>query len=68
LQEHDGAAIKSQSSLSVLNTGQNTIFSIGLVSMMYMASLGIAEGTMTVGDLVLVNGLLFQVSSLFLIL
>lgn len=56
------ASIKTQSSLSFLNFGQNAIFSVGLGAMMYMVTQNILAGQATVGDLVLVNGLLFQLS------
>jgi ATP-binding cassette subfamily B (MDR/TAP) protein 7 len=62
LERYDHAAVKSQSSLSLLNFGQSVIFSVGLTSIMALACDGILKGNMTIGDLVLVNGLLFQLS------
>lgn len=62
LTAYQNASIKTQSSLSILNFGQNLIFSSGMTIMMLMVGQGITNGTATIGDLVLVNGLLFQLS------
>lgn len=62
LQKYEAASLKTSSSLAVLNFGQNAIFSAALTGIMWMAAQEIAKGNMTVGDLVLVNGLLFQLS------
>jgi ATP-binding cassette subfamily B protein len=60
LVRYQAAAIKSQKSLAVLNFGQQTIIAIGLVLILWRATLGVAGGTMTLGDLVLVNTLMIQ--------
>lgn len=62
LRGYQKAALQAQTSLSLLNFGQATIFSAGLGSVMYLTSQQIVDGTASVGDLVLVNGLLFQLS------
>ncbi|KAG8144338.1 hypothetical protein E2320_012863, partial [Naja naja] len=62
LKTYENASLKTTSTLALLNFGQNAIFSIGLTAIMVMASKGIIAGNLTVGDLVMVNGLLFQIS------
>jgi ABC-type transport system involved in Fe-S cluster assembly fused permease/ATPase subunit len=62
LRGYQKAALEAQESLSLLNFGQTAIFSAGLTGVMWLTSQQILEGTATVGDLVLVNGLLFQLS------
>lgn len=62
LQTYTDASIKTTTSLAFLNFGQNAIFSASLAAIMMMATNGIMAGEMTVGDLVMVNGLLFQLS------
>jgi ATP-binding cassette, subfamily B (MDR/TAP), member 7 len=62
LKKYGNAHIKTQISLSALNFGQSAIFATALTTIMLMAGNQIAAGTMTVGDLVMVNGLLFQLS------
>ena len=54
------AAIKSQTSLSVLNVGQSLIISVAVTLMVWRATLGVVEGRMTLGDLVLVNAFMIQ--------
>nr|XP_040223234.2 iron-sulfur clusters transporter ABCB7, mitochondrial isoform X1 [Anopheles coluzzii] len=62
LKKYEDASLKTSTSLALLNFGQNAIFSVALSTIMVMAANEIAQGRMTVGDLVMVNGLLFQLS------
>lgn len=62
LKKYEDASIKVTTSLAFLNSGQNVIFSSALAAMMYMAANGVAAGALTVGDLVMVNQLVFQLS------
>ncbi|KAI8314050.1 Iron-sulfur clusters transporter [Colletotrichum sp. SAR11_59] len=62
LQAYEKSSIKVATSLALLNSGQNIIFSSALTAMMYLAANGVAQGNLTVGDLVMVNQLVFQLS------
>ncbi|MFI5447075.1 ABCB family ABC transporter ATP-binding protein/permease [Polaromonas sp. UC242_47] len=54
------AAVKSQTTLSLLNTGQQLIIAAGLVAMLWRATQGVVDGRMTLGDLVMVNAFMIQ--------
>ncbi|WP_374411633.1 ABC transporter ATP-binding protein/permease [Hydrogenophaga sp.] len=54
------ARIRSQSTLSMLNTGQQLIIAVALVLMLWRATQGVTEGHMTLGDLVMVNAFMIQ--------
>src|SRR5262249_44654003 len=60
LQAYERAAVKSEKTLAALNIGQGAIIAVGLVGVMTLAGYGVAGGTMTVGDFVLVNAYLIQ--------
>ena len=60
LRRYEDAAIQSGGSLALLNIGQGMVISTGVVVMMIMAGQGVADGTMTIGDFVLVNAYLIQ--------
>ncbi len=54
------ARLKSQTTLSLLNTGQQLIIATGLVAMLWRATQGVVDGRMTLGDLVMVNAFMIQ--------
>ncbi|KAK0649258.1 P-loop containing nucleoside triphosphate hydrolase protein [Cercophora newfieldiana] len=62
LKQYEKSSIKVATSLAFLNSGQNVIFSSALTAMMYLGAKGIVDGSLTVGDLVLINQLVFQLS------
>ena len=60
LQHYESAAVKSQTALSALNVGQASIVAVGVTLVMWRATSGVVAGTMTLGDLVLVNAFMIQ--------
>ena len=60
LERYRQAAVKSQRTLSLLNSGQQLIIAIGLVAMLWRATQGVVDGRMTLGDLVMVNAFMIQ--------
>ncbi len=60
LQSWEKAAVRNQTSLSLLNIGQGAVIAVGVTILMLMAGQGVVRGTMSIGDLVLVNAFLIQ--------
>jgi ABC-type transport system involved in Fe-S cluster assembly fused permease/ATPase subunit len=60
LQRYEAAAVKSQSSLSLLNSGQSAIIAIAVTLILWRATQGVIDGSMSLGDLVLVNAFMIQ--------
>ncbi|NEX15722.1 MAG: metal ABC transporter permease [Halochromatium sp.] len=60
LAEWEDVAVKSQSSMSLLNFGQGSIIAIGVTLIMVYAAQGVVDGSMSIGDLVLVNAFMLQ--------
>ncbi|SNT26900.1 ATP-binding cassette, subfamily B [Noviherbaspirillum humi] len=60
LKTWETAAVKSQTSLSLLNTGQSAIIAIAVTLILWRATQGVIDGTMSLGDLVLVNAFMIQ--------
>ena len=60
LKEWENAAVKSQNSMSLLNFGQGAVIAVGVTFMMIYAAQGVVNGSMSLGDLVLVNAMMLQ--------
>jgi len=60
LREYERADVKTETSLGLLNIGQSVIIAIAVTSLMILTSKGVVAQNLTIGDLVLVNGLLIQ--------
>ncbi len=56
----EAASVRSQTTLAYLNLGQQGIIALGVTAMMWHAAAGVVDGSMTIGDLVLVNAFLIQ--------
>jgi len=63
LRHMEEAQVKSLKSLAVLNLGQSAIIAIGITALMWRASASVVAGTLSIGDLVLVNAYLLQLSA-----
>ncbi len=60
LQKWETAAVRNQTSLAALNAGQSAIIALGITLLMLLASDGVVKGSMSLGDLVLVNAFMLQ--------
>ena len=60
LKSWEYSAVKSQNSMSLLNFGQGAVIAVGVTFMMVFAAQGVVNGSMTLGDLVLVNAMMLQ--------
>ncbi|HUL41167.1 MAG TPA: ABC transporter ATP-binding protein/permease [Burkholderiales bacterium] len=60
LQVWEKAAVRNQTSLAGLNAGQSAIIAVGMTLLMVLAARGVVKGSMTLGDLVLVNAFMLQ--------
>jgi ATP-binding cassette subfamily B protein len=62
MRQYESAAVKTGLSLSFLNVGQATLITTGLVIVMAMSAIGVQAGTLTVGDFVMVNAYMIQIT------
>ncbi|MFM2319886.1 MAG: hypothetical protein RLZZ215_2507 [Pseudomonadota bacterium] len=58
--EWEDMAVKSQTSMSILNFGQGAIIAIGVTLIMFLATQGVVDGSLSLGDLVMVNAFMLQ--------
>src|ERR1700741_2070407 len=63
LRKYEDAATKNEASLGVLNIGQSLVIAVAVTALMILVAQGVAMKSLTLGDLVLVNGLLIQLYS-----
>ncbi|MCE9650395.1 MAG: ABC transporter ATP-binding protein/permease [Parvibaculum sp.] len=62
MRRYERAAVKTMTTLSALNSGQTAIFTVGLTTLMLMAAQGVVAHNLTVGDFVMVNAYMIQIS------
>jgi len=62
MERYEAAALKTAYSLAFLNAGQSVLITLGLVGVMAMAALGVQSGELTVGDFVMVNAYMLQIT------
>ena len=62
MEKYESASLKTQYSLAFLNFGQTFLITGGLVAVMVMAAIGVQNGTLTVGDFVMVNAYMIQIT------
>ena len=62
MQHYEAAAVKTATSLAFLNFGQSVLITSGLVAVMVMAAIGVQKGAMTVGEFVMVNAYMIQIT------
>jgi ATP-binding cassette subfamily B protein len=60
LKKYESAEVRNEASLGVLNIGQSSIIAVAVTLLMILAAQGVVNESLTLGDLVLVNGLLIQ--------
>ena len=60
LRQYENAAVKTEASLGLLNIGQSLVIAVAVTLLMILAAEGVVNATLTLGDLVLINGLLIQ--------